>query len=286
MDTWDWIPFLRRRWATIGATMIAVVVVTMAVTLIVPPAYQSIATLSVQPITADNPMGFATAVQLGATSVGELVKSPNVQSRAARLLGTTPDSLGASLDYRVVEQSNLVEITAESGTPARAALVANAIARAYIDENAATLQTSAAQAQSMMQQKLASLRRQIAGLQAQLSAARTSPGGAAKVSALQDQIGSLQTGYQQLLQSWQNLPTNQMQLATAIQLSDPAQPNDSPVRPRPSLNLILSLVGGLFLGLAVARSLETARPTVNRDARRDERSASDSFQRSTRNGTL
>jgi len=250
MDTWDWIPFLRRRWRTIAITVLVVVVATLAVTLVLAPAFQSTATLAIQPLTLDNPLQTPSSAQLGAEAVGELVKSPNVMRLAARTLGRTPEALGASLDYRVIGKSNLVAITAETDNPLLAARIANAVAQAYIDENAAQLRSSSVQAQEMLQQKLSDQRLQIAELQRQLAQARKG-GDSAGVAALQDQIGSMQAGYEQVLQAWQNLPSSQVALSTQVQIADAARPNMSPVRPRPSLNLILGLVGGIFIGLAI-----------------------------------
>lgn len=260
MDTWDWTPFLRHGWRTIALTTAVVVVVTMAVTLVLAPVYQSTATLVIQPLTLEQPLGFPTATELNARSTGELIKSPGVAKRAAAAVGSG-EGLGAAIEYRVIEDSNLIQITAEAGTPARASQAANAIARAYIDENAATLQAATEKSQDLLSKKLADLRTQIVKLQKEMAQARSSPGGTARVSALQDQISTLQSAYQQLLQSWQNLPASQMALATAVQLAAPAIPNSSPVRPRKPLNLLLSLIGGLFLGIAVARATEMIGPT-------------------------
>lgn len=256
MDSWDWIPFLQRRWRIIAVTMIIVVVATMAVTLVLAPMYQSTAILAVQPLTLDQPMGFPTAIELSARSAGELIKGANVARRAADALGTPAGDVGGALEFRVVEDSNLVQITAEAGSPRRAAQIANAMAQAYIDENTATLRNATAKGQELLSKKLTDLRKETAGLQEELAKARTSSAGTARIGALQDQITTLQAAYQQLLQNWQNLPSSEVALATAVQVASPATPDSTPVRPRRSLNLLLSIVGGFFLGVAVARALD------------------------------
>lgn len=260
MDTWDWMPFLRNNWPTIAATTAIVVLAAMAVTLVLSPVYQSTATLSVQPMTQEEPMGLPSASELAARNAGELIKGPNVIARASRKLGASPSSLGATLDFRVAEATNLIAVSAEADDPARAAGVANAVASAFIEEYASALQDAARAAQDTLEKRLVDLRRQIARLQKDLAAVRTSPTRRARAVVLQDQITSAQAAYEQILQESQNVPASQMALATSIQLVAKAQPSTSPVRPRPILNLILSLVGGLFAGLAVARALKTTGP--------------------------
>ena len=100
------------------------------------------------------------------------------------------------------------------------------------------------------------LRGQIQKTQADLAAARVVPNGAAKVSQLQDKLDSLQTAYQNVLAQAQVLPASQTMVGTAVIVADKAIPEPEPVNPKPLLNLVLALAGGLLLGLAYARATE------------------------------
>jgi len=197
--------------------------------------------------------------------MGELVKSPNVAARAAKELGRTPADMGAAIDYRVAEDTNLLEVSVEAGNPSTAARVANAVARAYVDENAASLAAQSAAAEKRLTDKLASLKQRAAELQKELAAARAT-GKTARVSTLQDQISAAQISYQDVQEDLQSLAANEMKMAVALSLADQAKPSRSPTRPRPMLNLLLSIVAGLFVGLAAARLLESVQAAKGRPA--------------------
>lgn len=260
MDNWDWIPFIARNWKVILLTIVVVATIALAVTLSMPPVYSSTVTLTVEPLTLDQPLSFPTALEHGAVDVAELLKSPAVVKRAARMIGGSTEDVGANITVEIQDKSSLVKLTAEAGTPSRAASAANALAESYIEENAAMLSVAAQRTQDMLKRKLTDLKKQIAFLQKELAAARTRPNRRGRVAALQDQISSTQSGYEQLLQQWQNLPTSQVTLATAVHIAQRAEPNPSPVRPRPVLGVVLGVAGGFFLGLALARGLESVRP--------------------------
>lgn len=255
MDTWDLMPFVRKRWKTILEVTAVVVLTTMAVTLVLAPVYQSMATLWVQPLTFDQPLPAPLTMQLGTKAAAELIKSPNVTRRAAKALGVSKSGLGGTIEYRVAEDTNLLEISVEADNPERAAKVANAVGQAYIDENVSVLAAQSVQIEKLLQDKLAALKRQDALLRKELGAARAA-GNATQVATLQDRISTSQISYQDVQEDLQALPANEMKMAAVFAFADKAVPNTSPVRPRPALNLILSLVGGLLVGLAVARVLE------------------------------
>jgi uncharacterized protein involved in exopolysaccharide biosynthesis len=275
MDTWEWLPFLQKRWLTIIATTLIVVAVTMAVTLSLAPVYEATAVVSIQTISKEDPSAATTADKTGAISAAQLMKSDAVIKLAAKKLKVAPSDLDATLDCRPLADTNLVLVGVESGSPERAADVANAVAEAYIDENGSQLQSSGSKAQVLVGKGLASLRKELAALQRQLAAARRARK-TELVSDLQDRITTLQAGYEQTLQGLQNLLANQVLLSTSAQLIGPAQRPSSPVRPRASMNLLLGLAGGLFVGLAVARILENvgqSRGGAGRTAKRDAKSS-------------
>jgi len=251
--------------------MVSVTLVVAAGTLFMAPVYSASVTLAVRPLTVDKPFDYPTAYQHGANDTGELIKSRAVAERAAKELGIGVDDLGP-LEVQVMEKSSLVEVTAEGETPKAAAAAANGVARAYMEENAERLDASARQSQRALTKKLADLKGQIASLQRELEGARLK-GDSSRIATIQDQISSTQSGYEQLLQQWQNLPASQMTLATAVQVVDEAKAETSPVRPKLSVNLALAVAGGFFVGLAIARtkqSLEGYSPMGRRDDEEDE----------------
>jgi uncharacterized protein involved in exopolysaccharide biosynthesis len=256
MEVWDWIPFLQRRWRSIALVTVLTAAVTMAVSFVVPPTYQSTATLLVQPLTQAQPLGYSSAVELIARNAGELIKSPSVEKRAAGSLKKT--KLEGKVVYRVLENSGLIQITVAAGSPELAAAEANAIADAFMKESAAAMKSASAKAQVSLDAQTASLKATIAETEAKMAIARTQANSAALVAELQDKLDSLNTAYQGVLQSSQQVPSSESAVSTALLLADKAVPEPKPVSPKLLLNLALSIVGGLLLGIAFARATESS----------------------------
>jgi uncharacterized protein involved in exopolysaccharide biosynthesis len=228
------------------------VAITMLVTFFTAPSYQSTATLVVQPLTIDQPLAFSSTSEVIARNVGELVKSPAVQQRAAKALGKA--KLNGTFEYRVLESSALIQIINVASSPKEAADEANAVADAYMASSTEAMNSSAGKVAISLSNQLTQLRSQVKQTQDALAAARSVPNGAAKVSELQDELDSLQTGYQNVLRETQLLPASQIVVSTAVIVADRAVPQPEVVSPKPLLNLVLSIAGGLLLGIAWARA--------------------------------
>lgn len=254
METWDWVPFLKRRKGSIALLTVLTVAVTMAVTFVIPPTYQSIAVLMVQPLTDGQPLANPTAVQLSARNMGELVKNPAVEKAAAEALGRA--ELEGEPEYRVTEGTGLVQIIVVGRSPEQSAKEANALAVAFIEEYTRMLEKMATSSQETIDEQLVLLRGQIADTETKLADARQLPDGEDEVAALQDTLDSLKTAYEGVLGESQQLPTARATLATTIQQSVEAVAEPEPVSPRPLLNLALAVVGGLLLGIAYARATD------------------------------
>jgi uncharacterized protein involved in exopolysaccharide biosynthesis len=254
MEVWDWWPFIIRRSKTIITVTILTVVVTMAVTFVMPATYRSGAILYMQPLSQEQVLSYPSATQLGARNAGELIKSVEVGRRAAEKLGK--NKLEGVPDIRVPENTGLVEVLVDAQSPQMAADEANAIAAAFIEFNADTVRMNVVAAQASIEAQLKTLRGQIVEKEAELATARSQPGGEDEVSGIQDELETLKTGYEGVLSRWQALPSAETLLVTSISLADKALPDTEPVAPRPILNLMLALVGGLLFGMAVARMTE------------------------------
>lgn len=254
MEVWDWGPFLRRRFKTILSILVLTILVTMAVSYMMPPTYRSTAILNVQPITEDQVLAYPTASQMVARNVGELIKSPQVTNRAAKILDKS--ELEGVLDYRVPEDGSLIEVTVDYPSPQGAADEANAIARAFIEYNTEASQKSIAIAQASLEKQIDSLRAQIAAKQGELAQAREDNATDEVINGVQDEIDALQTGYEAVLSRWQALPSAETLLATSVSIVNEALPDSEVVSPRPLLNLLLAIIGGLLFGIGVAAATE------------------------------
>jgi uncharacterized protein involved in exopolysaccharide biosynthesis len=253
-EVWEWGPFLKRRKWSIALITALTIAVTAAISFVIPSSYASTATLVVQPLTMDQPLSNSSALELNARNIGELLKSPSVEQRAAGSLKQA--RIKGEPQYRVLEGSGLVQVTVTGASPQAAANEANAIATAFMDLYTESLRAGAEKAQSGLEDQLKRLRARIAATEVELAAARTGPGGAPAVSELQDRLDALNTAYEGVLQEAQLVPASETELSTAVLLGDKAVPEPEPVSPKPLLNLLLATVGGLLLGIAFARATE------------------------------
>jgi polysaccharide biosynthesis transport protein len=155
----------------------------------------------------------------------ELVSLDVVAARAARALGgVPPDAIEKNVDVSSSSQSDVVYVTGEAAQPARAAALANLVAREYIAFRREADREKVRSAQQLLQERLAQL---------PPADSASSIGAALRERSSQlDVLASLQTGNAELVQ--------------------PAEPPSSPSSPRPLRDTVLAGIVGLLLGLLLA----------------------------------
>lgn len=224
----------RRRWWVIWLGL-AGLVVSLGLALTSPKQYSATAQVVVQSATTS---AAADSIQQPVTTAEVqtmllLVTGSPVQQVVQRQLGSVPPVQAAE-----VEQTNAIAITAVSTIPARAALVANTYAKAFVtyQQNLAISTTSAAEAQ---------LSAQIKKTKSEIKALRATSGNASQIAALVNQEGTLG---EQLSQ----LQVNEAGNPAPVSLIAPAQVPASPSSPKPAEDGGLGLAAGLALGMGAA----------------------------------
>jgi polysaccharide biosynthesis transport protein len=162
----------------------------------------------------------------------QLVTSAPVQQAVRAQLKSTP-----AVSASQVGQTNVIDITAASRVPSRAALVANLYATAFVQYRQAVASHSLATAEAQLRSQISSLTKQLSSFHGNTSSA--------EASALLNQQAVLK---EQLAQ---------MQVSGATDTSDvvlvtPAQAPVSPSSPKPVQDALLGLAAGLALGLGAA----------------------------------
>jgi Mrp family chromosome partitioning ATPase/capsular polysaccharide biosynthesis protein len=196
--------------------------------------YEAEAALSFLPPTRDasligTPADASQTPQERAAVNAEAVHAPDVAPKVKRQLKKTKltaPQIAGSVSARVESRTNLVVITANSGSAKLAADIANAYAR-VISKKA----TDAARGQ--IQRAVASLTRSLK----KKSAKGTSPAALISRSNVEQQISRLEA-----LQSF----------SRPVQIVRSATVPGSPVSPRPVRNGLLGLLVGLTIGLLIA----------------------------------
>lgn len=224
----------RRKWWVI-ALALAGLAVSLAVSFTEPKQYAATAQVLVLPSGQTSALG-TTEQPVTPTDVQtmlQLVTSAPVTSAVRHLLGSAP-----AVTATEVAQTNVIAISAISPVPARAALIANAYARAFVStqQTAALDNLAAAEGQ---------LRTQIRSLGKQVKQLRRASGTASQLAALVNQQAVLREQLTQMQVSGTG-DTGDLSIVT------PAIAPVSPSSPKPAQDGLLGLAAGLILGLAAA----------------------------------
>ncbi len=163
----------------------------------------------------------------------QLATSAPVVALVRGKLGSVP-----SVSVSEVAQTNVIALTAISSTPARAALVANTYARAFVEQTQTSAIRNLTTASTTLHQQINALGRQIRSLQGRA-------GTATQVSALVNQQAVLKEEVAQL-------QVNGATATSGVEFVTPAHAPTSPSSPKPAQDALLGLAAGLMLGLGAA----------------------------------
>jgi capsular exopolysaccharide synthesis family protein len=234
---------LRERAWIIAACVILALGAAITYVIVADPVYEAQADILITPVPTEN----ETLVSLGllresndpsreVDTATQLVTTHAVAERVSNDLGgdQSPEDLLNDVKAEPVAQSNIVALTAEAGSPAEAAQLANAFANAAIDERTDELHNRIDEV--------------LPGLRSQLN---TLPSGELTAQTLSGEITQLET----LAASPD--PT--------MSLESPATEPDSPVSPKVVLSIAVAALGGLVVGISLAFALRVIDPRLRRE---------------------
>jgi capsular exopolysaccharide synthesis family protein len=222
-----------RKWWVVSITVLGLAA-SLAFSLTAHKQYSATAQLLVQPSVNASGLGAAQqpVTQTDVQTELQLVTSAPVQQAVRARLKSTP-----AVSASQVGQTNVMAITATSGVPSQAALVANLYATAFVQYRQGVASRSLASAEAQLRSQISSIGQQLSSFHGNT----TSP----EASALLNQQAVLK---EQLAQ---------MQVSGAVDTGDvalvtPAQAPVSPSSPKPVQDALLGLAAGLALGLGAA----------------------------------
>ncbi|HWG62269.1 MAG TPA: polysaccharide biosynthesis tyrosine autokinase [Streptosporangiaceae bacterium] len=227
----------RRKWWVIVITLLGLGA-SLAMALTQAKQYSATAQLLVQSSSSTSQSAVLGGTQQPVTPTD--VQTELQLATSAPVLRTVSSKLGSEppISASEVAQTNVIALTAIASTPAKAALVANTYARAFVWHNQSVALASLTTAQSR-------LRTQIASLTKQINTLRRSPSRASQQSALANQQSVLR---QELAQ----LQVNGAAAASGVEFVTPARAPSAPSSPKPPQDALLGLAAGLLVGLGVA----------------------------------
>ena len=262
LDLRDYLQVIRRRKAIIAVSALIVLGASVALSATQTPRYAALAKLLIRPRSASvfvgggAPQSNVNSERAVQTEI-EVVKAEPVQSLVREKIGSAP-----SVKVRPVGQTDVVTIRAESTDPARAPVIANAYANAYIEFRLKQAIDEFSAASAGIQDRIADLNSQLAGLGSQLSSApicvsqQATPDACAQRTGIEQSITSRRATLEGQIGTFrQRLDQLQVESELAnggVVLITPASRPTEPFAPTPTRNAILGGVLGLLLGVGLA----------------------------------
>jgi uncharacterized protein involved in exopolysaccharide biosynthesis len=250
----DYLRVLRRRKSTIAAAILVVLGFALTASLLQSPLYEGRAELLLQQRSTESlfnpdtgqPNDPARALQ---TEI-RVLKSGPVKAAVKAKLGEAP-----AVAATPVGQTNDISVSVRSGSPKKAADIANAYANSYIEFRRKQAIDDLLAASQEVQSKVGDFQRQIDAIDAQIA----STGDRQRSIVVQNLAPQRAALVDQQAVFRQKL--NQLQVDAALksggaQLVMPASVPSSPVSPRPIRTGAIALVVGGVLGIALAFLLD------------------------------
>ena len=210
--------------------VVAVTIVAYGISASAGKSYRATARIVADTSAAATSGSDAAARQL-ATNVAVLT-SPTVLNAAAR---TIPRETGSSLADKVTtataSDADVIDVTATDGRAAKAAAIANAVARTFLSQRAAS--------------QRASIERTRAALNAQIAALGTGRDVTDEIAALRSRLS--------------DLVVEEANAGNDLQLAEPAQPPTSAYTPRPLRTALMAFVATLLIAALIAALYERLR---------------------------
>jgi capsular exopolysaccharide synthesis family protein len=237
---------LREHWLLILALVVGAVAAAALYASTAEKRYEAEADLLITPVSASDEtfLGTSALRESGVQSnsvltAARLIRTPDVAEAVRDELGEdlSRDELLGMVQVEPISQSSIVAILASAGDAQRAAEVANAFARAVVEQRSELFQRDIDAKIDRLEDRLGEIggNEQLAG----------------EAGAIQERLSHLRA----LVGA--NDPT--------IQVSSEALPPEAPVWPRPALTVAVALLAALLLGMGIALALEFVNPRVDRE---------------------
>jgi non-specific protein-tyrosine kinase len=226
---------LRRARGVIALVVIATTAAVVAVSLYLPKTYRAVAKIVYQPATSVFANQDPSTIERNLETFQRLLDTRAVlSSAAAKVPGETGDSIGNNVSGSVDQSSNIISVSALASKPERAALIANAVATAFVAKHKqdASAQLEAAQV----------------ALQGQIRAAQARGATPQELDTIRQQLANL---------------TIELANAGSDLTLVKANPPGAAYTPRPIRNGVLAFFAALFLGVIAALARDRLVPRVS-----------------------
>lgn len=169
----DYLAVLRRRAVTVMVVAVLVAAAGMAYVYVQPTTYEASARVLVRPLTTDPLEALGPASRLVDIQTERQIAASSVVAHevAAERNGLTSDELLEDLSVVASEDSHVLMVTYTATDPDRAAVTANAVAEAYLDERRSSAEQAVAASRAAIEERLIALNEELTEVNEALPAA-------------------------------------------------------------------------------------------------------------------
>ena len=235
VDARRYLEALRRHAGRIAAFTIAVSILVLLISLVLPKSYSATAKIAPTAQATTSSESSSTGTQQSLATTQAYVTSPAVlAAAAARIGGESTARLQEKVTTSLDTTANIINVTASDRNAGRTAQLANGVAETFLAVRAAAERAQLAQQEAVLTQRM--------------NAAQVA-GASGLASALEQQISSV--------------AAEEASAGSDLQLLASAQAPGSPSSPRPIRNAIFALVAALFVAVLVVLGRELIAPSVS-----------------------
>lgn len=236
IDTRRYFDAVRRSRGLIAGIVLALTGAVVAVSIALPDKFQATTLLVSEETSSPFVNTDESSVQRRLATTRSLLTTKGVlEKAAARLPRDARSGLGKAIESSVDANANIIRITATYDDAEHAAMIANAVARAFLEER-----------QRLEAERIKRAREQ---LEAQIPLLENAPAAAQQIGALRQRISELSV--------------NEGAAGSDLQVAERAESPSDPASPRPVRNGILAFFGALFLAILIALGRDQLTPRVS-----------------------
>ena len=250
----DYLRVLVRRKMVVILTVAVLVGISVLLSFLQAPVYQSTARLLLRTSASESPFDPATGIRLDSdrtlSTEIEVLKSEQVEAEVRRQLGSAPPVLAS-----VLGKTDIVTVSAQSTDPKKAADAANAYAVAYVNLKRKQVVDGLLTAGKEIQDHLSDLDKQISDLDSQAAAAAPDNRDTVRES-LSTQRAALVDQRALFKQTLDKLSVDANLATGGAQVVGTAVVTSAPIKPTPLRSAVLAGIVGLIIGIALAFLVE------------------------------
>jgi len=220
------------------------------------PVYQSTALVEVNILSSNNQIDINSSEEFSQIEAQLAISDPVLREVASHYPGLTAGQIAKEVTVTPRPNAPLIEIDVLDPSPARAAALANDMARTMIKQQIHSTQQDNAQSQQQIQLDLQQTQNQIATVSGQIARLQAKKGNDTQISVLQAQLNTLQQQYSQWQLLLAQIELTEAQSGNLLRIVQPAQPASTPTQPNVQVNTAAGLLIGLVNGVSLAILLE------------------------------